>query len=115
MLASLTGVSLTFPDKQVLDNVSLTVHPGDRVALVGENGSGKTSLLRILAGRLRPDAGDVARARGVGIRHLEQDLANLPGDRSCYEAALEPFAALVSLEGRIEGLSAALSAAPDDR
>ena len=43
MLAQLKNVSLSFPDKSVLDEVSLTVYRGDRIALVGRNGSGKTS------------------------------------------------------------------------
>ncbi len=59
MLAQLKDISLSFPDKSVLDKVSLTVYPQDKLALVGENGSGKTSLFRILTGRLQPDAGEV--------------------------------------------------------
>jgi len=64
LLAQLSNVSLSFPDKKVLEDVSLTVHPGDRISLVGENGTGKTSLFRMLKGRLSPDAGEVSLARG---------------------------------------------------
>ncbi len=56
MLAQLKNISLSFPDKSVLDGVSLTVYRGDRIALVGRNGSGKTSLFRILTKVLQPDA-----------------------------------------------------------
>ena len=75
MLAQLRNVSLSFPDKRVLQDVSLTVYPGDRISLVGENGAGKTSLFRMLKGRLEPDSGEVSFARGVRIGYLEQDLA----------------------------------------
>jgi ATP-binding cassette subfamily F protein 3 len=116
MLARLESIHLSFPDKTVLEGVSLTVYPGDRIALVGENGSGKTSLFRMLTGRLKPDAGTVSFARGVRIGYLEQDFADLEGDgqRSCLEAALEPFAALVELERRMDQLSAALGRSQDD-
>ena len=59
MLAQLRNVSLSFPDKRVLQEVSLTVYPGDRISLVGENGAGKTSVFRMLMGRLAPDSGEV--------------------------------------------------------
>ena len=59
MLAQLKYITLSFPDKCVLDRVSLTVYRGDRIALVGRNGSGKTSLFRILTKVLQPDAGEV--------------------------------------------------------
>jgi len=110
MLAQLKDISLSFPDKSVLDGVSLTVYPKDRLALVGENGSGKTTLFRILTGHLEPDAGDVAFARGLRIGHLEQDFADLDREgHTCLEVALEPFAPLIRLEQRIDGLGAELA------
>lgn len=110
MLAQLTNVSLSFPDKKVLQDVSLTVYPGDRISLVGPNGAGKTSLFRMLTGRLRPDAGTVSWAGDVRIGHLEQDLPELVGgpERTCMEAALAPFAGLIALEKRLEDLAAKL-------
>ena len=101
MLAQLRNVSLSFPDKKVLDDVSLTVYPGDRISLVGENGAGKTSIFRMLKGRLAPDSGEVSLSRGIRIGYLEQDFAGMEEDpkRTCMEVALEPFRALIELEG----------------
>ena len=111
VLAQLTDVSLSFPDKKVLEGVSLTVYPGDRISLVGDNGAGKTSLFRMLAGDLRPDTGTVSLAGGIRIGYLEQDLADPAEDpeRTCMEAALEPFAYLVELEDRVQRLAAGLA------
>ena len=110
MLAQLKDISLSFPDKNVLDEASLTVYPRDKLALVGENGSGKTSLFRILTGHLQPDAGDVSFARGLRIGYLEQDFADLDGGgHTCLEVALEPFAPLIRLEQRIDHLGAELA------
>jgi ATP-binding cassette, subfamily F, member 3 len=107
VLAQLRNVSLSFPDKKVLQDISLTVYPGDRISLVGENGAGKTSLFRMLKERLKPDSGEVSFARGIRIGYLEQDFAGLDEDpkRTCMDAALEPFGRLLQLEKRIEGLS----------
>jgi ATP-binding cassette subfamily F protein 3 len=113
VLAQLRNISLSFPDKKVLQDISLTVYPGDRISLVGENGAGKTSLFRMLKGRLEPDSGEVSFARGVRIGYLEQDLAGVdenPG-RTCMDAALEPFGLLIELERAIERLSAKLAEA----
>jgi ATP-binding cassette, subfamily F, member 3 len=110
MLSQLKDISLSFSEKSVLDEVSFTVYPQDRLALVGENGSGKTSIFRILTGHLQPDAGDVSVARGLRIGHLEQDFADLDREgHTCLEVALEPFARLIRLEQRIDHLGAELA------
>lgn len=67
------GIRYEQPDKVLFDGLDVTVHRGDRVAVVGVNGSGKTTLLRILAGELAPDAGVVRFGRGVRITMLSQD------------------------------------------
>lgn len=107
MLAQLANVSLSFPDKKVIEDISLTVYPGDRISLVGANGAGKTSIFRMLKGRQTPDSGGVSFARGVRIGYLEQDFAGMAEDpqRTCMEAALEPFEPLIQLERRIERLA----------
>jgi ATP-binding cassette subfamily F protein 3 len=117
VLAQLRNVSLSFPDKKVLEDISLTIYPGDRISLVGENGAGKTSLFRMLKGRLAPDAGEVSFARGVRIGYLEQDFAGMEEAprRICMEVALEPFEPLIELEKRIERLASDLGEAGDGR
>jgi ATP-binding cassette subfamily F protein 3 len=111
LLARLEDISLFFPDKTVLEDVSLTIYPGDRIVLFGENGSGKTSLFCILTGRLKPNSGTVSLARGLRIGYLEQDFAALEDDRTCLEAALEPFGHLILLERCIASLSERLGQA----
>jgi ATP-binding cassette, subfamily F, member 3 len=115
VLAQLTNVSLSFPDKKVLEDVSLTVYPGDRISLVGENGAGKTSIFRILKGSLAPDSGEVSLSRGVRVGYLEQDFAGMEENpkRTCMEVALEPFGALIELEGWIEALTSELGEAKE--
>ena len=115
MLAQLRNVSLSFPDKKVLEDVSLTIYPGDGISLVGENGAGKTSIFRMLKETLAPDSGEVSLSRGVHIGYLEQDFAGMEEDtkRTCMEVALEPFGPLIELERRIEILASELGGAEE--
>jgi ATP-binding cassette subfamily F protein uup len=82
-------VSLAFDDVPLLRGVTWRLGPGDRVGLVGVNGSGKTSLLNILDGKLEPSAGSVERGATVRLAHLSQDTIELPGDLRVLESLEE--------------------------
>jgi zinc transport system ATP-binding protein len=71
---ALDGVSLAFGRRQVLENVSLKLHPGEIVTLIGPNGAGKTTLLRVALGLEKPDTGDVRLKPGLRLGYLPQRL-----------------------------------------
>jgi len=73
----LEDVTLSRGGRALVDRATMRLGPGDRVGLVGVNGSGKTSVLRLLAGETRPDAGRRRQGRTVRLAHLHQDLAGL--------------------------------------
>ncbi len=73
-LLSLRGVTLTFGGPRLLDRVDLQIERGDRLCVLGRNGEGKTSMLRLFAGELRPDEGLVERATGLRVAILQQDV-----------------------------------------
>jgi ATP-binding cassette subfamily F protein 3 len=87
-LISTEGLSVAPGERIILENVDLTIRGGDRVALVGENGSGKTSLLRTLLGELEPVEGTVYRSPAVRIGYLNQELlrTELPMDTTVLDA-----------------------------
>ena len=72
-LLSANDLALAYGYQRLLEAVTLSVAPGEKVGLVGRNGSGKTSLLRILAGHQNADAGDVSRRRGLRVGYLPQE------------------------------------------
>jgi len=71
-LLSLKDVSLAFGGPQVLDNVSLSIGKGLRAALTGRNGEGKSTLMKVIAGTLEPDGGEIVRAPGLKIVYVGQ-------------------------------------------
>ena len=72
ILVDLQNVALQGPDRAVLEDLYLTISSGDRIGVVGINGTGKSALLKIIAGELEPDSGDVRRGRSIQVGYLEQ-------------------------------------------
>lgn len=71
---TLRSASLAFSGPPILDGVDLVIEPGERIGLIGRNGAGKSSLLRVLEGRQALDDGEIVRRRGVTLAHLEQEI-----------------------------------------
>ncbi|MGO2793261.1 ATP-binding cassette domain-containing protein, partial [Microbacterium gubbeenense] len=109
-----SGVSITRGGRRVLDAVDLTVSPRSRLAIVGENGRGKTTLLHLLVGTLAPDEGTVRGAGSIGVAEQELDVApgTTVGDL-IGEAVAPSHAALRALEHATESLSSNAAGADD--
>ena len=88
ILVDAQGLGAARPNRPLYRDLSLTVSNGDRIGVVGINGSGKSTFLRMLAGDLDPEAGVVRRGRGARIGFLPQAPV-LPAD---YAAAVQPVA-----------------------
>ncbi|MEY6431610.1 ATP-binding cassette domain-containing protein [Thioalkalicoccus limnaeus] len=73
-LISLKNVTLSYGAPPLLDGIDLTIEPGERVCLIGRNGVGKSTLLKVLTGELAPDGGEVRRAPGAEIARLAQEI-----------------------------------------
>jgi len=73
-LVRFDNISLEFGDQPLLINANLTIEPGERICLIGRNGSGKTSLLRLITGEVQPDHGDIQYKNDLRISQLDQNL-----------------------------------------
>ena len=77
---NMQGISLAFIGVQIFDEVNLTIERGEKVGLVGRNASGKTTLLRLIEGSVKPDSGVVSFQKGIRTAYLTQEVPNdLPG------------------------------------
>jgi len=98
------GVRREIGELVILDSVTAALANGERVGLVGANGSGKTSLLRLAAGRDEPDAGSIVRKSGLAIgvlaqeSNLDPEFASAPSLRAAVRAGARE---LEGMEGRL--------------
>ncbi|WP_298742706.1 ABC-F family ATP-binding cassette domain-containing protein [uncultured Microbacterium sp.] len=103
---TVSGVSLMRGTTPVLNDVDLVVSPSSRVAIVGENGRGKSTLLHVLAGTLLPDSGTVQRIGTLGLAEQEMTAADSRTvGQAVAEAIAEPLAALAALDAAAGALA----------
>jgi ATP-binding cassette, subfamily F, member 3 len=113
-LAQFADVHFGYPGTEILVGASLLIKPGDRLALVGPNGTGKSTALRLLSGELSPDAGDVRVLGRQTVSYLKQS-QEFSGHGRLLDALLEPFADLQKLHDEMVALEPRLAAAdPSD-
>jgi ATP-binding cassette subfamily F protein uup len=87
-LVSLDGVTVAYGHLPLLDTVSLRVEPDERIAVIGRNGTGKSTLLKVLSGEMMPDSGVVWRQPGARAARLEQDVP-LSANRPVFDVVAE--------------------------
>ena len=112
-LVSSRDLSLAFGADVLFDGASFSIGPHDRIGLVGPNGTGKSTLLRILAGERAPDGGTLVFRRGSRIGYLPQDVSSLP-EGTIVESVLSSVPGRDALEGRLVATEAALAEAGTD-
>lgn len=108
---SINGLNKTFGATPILRNIGCFVHEGDKIALVGRNGTGKTTLVRIISGLEDYDSGDVAIARGAKLGYLSQTPVE-ELSLSLMEFASEAFSDIEALERELEELTGSMAHLP---
>ncbi len=108
MLLSVSNVAKSYGVDQILSGVTFRLDMREKVALVGRNGTGKTTLLKILTGQIEPDSGNVQFAKGAKIGYLRQEAPVTLG-RTVLEEAEEAVKKQLVLRGRLDELEAKLA------
>jgi ATP-binding cassette subfamily F protein 3 len=113
ILLAVDGVTKHYGPQPVLDGVTLDVRPGEKIGLVGPNGTGKTTLLKILAGQEQADGGSVELHPAARLRYLEQQ-PDFQSGRTLWAEAASALDELRGLVRQLEEAAHALAAATDE-
>lgn len=115
MLAGFNNVTFEFGSRIIVEDATWHIHPGERIGLIGYNGTGKSTLLKLFAGEYSPSAGTVERSRSTSIGYLHQDLLSFDTNDSILNVALDAFEKIKQLEKEIEDIGKQLEANHDDK
>ncbi len=108
MLITLQNIGVSFGEATILQNINLTLNARERVGVVGENGAGKTTFLRVLTGQLAPTAGEKRIGSHVETGYLEQN-GGLGTGKNLYDEAKEAYRPVLDKIEELEGLQHAMA------
>ena len=106
---SVQNLKVDFGGKVLFENVSFDVNPGEFVGLIGANGTGKTTLFKVITGEIEPTEGGAFIGRNVKVGYLEQHACH-GSVRTVYDEALSVFEHLMETERELEDIAAAIDA-----
>jgi ATPase subunit of ABC transporter with duplicated ATPase domains len=111
-LIRLNDVSVRFEKTQILRDAFFRLEPGDRVGLIGKNGSGKTTILKLILDQVAPDTGTVTLESGVTIGYFSQ-FSELDGSSTITEVLNGLFVPITAIEAELASIDAAIAVATD--
>jgi ATP-binding cassette subfamily F protein 3 len=103
-MLNIHNLSISFQGEYLFEDITFKLSPGDRIGLIGKNGAGKSTMLKILAKELEPDSGQIAADKNLSIGFLKQDIDFVFG-RTVLEESYEAFHEIKALEARMEEIN----------
>ncbi len=104
MLAGLQNLTFEFGARAIVEDATWHVHPGERIGLMGYNGTGKSTLLKLFAGEYQPSKGTVEKSKTTTIGYLHQDLLSFDTNDSILQVAMGAFERVMQVQKEIEQL-----------
>lgn len=101
-MISINNLSYYLGSRALFENASLHIKPKDKIGLIGLNGTGKSTLLKLITGQLQKDSGDISMAKECSIGFLNQDLLSFQSDESILSVAMEAFADVIEIQHKID-------------
>ncbi|HEY8690701.1 MAG TPA: ABC-F family ATP-binding cassette domain-containing protein [Chitinophagaceae bacterium] len=114
MLLGLQNVTFEFGARVIVEDATWHIQPNERIGLIGYNGTGKSTLLKVFTGQYLPSAGTVEKSRDTTIGFLHQDLLSFDTDDSILQVALGAFENVLKLEKEIEAIGIELEQNSDE-
>ena len=111
-MINISNISLSFGARTLLNDISFTIAPGDRIGLIGRNGAGKSSLLKIISGEYSPDKGNISKPNQSTIGILKQDILEKKGI-SIRQEVRSSFIKIKRLEEQLAEINVALETRTD--
>ncbi|MGQ0737949.1 MAG: ABC-F family ATP-binding cassette domain-containing protein [Bacteroidota bacterium] len=108
-------MTFEFGARLIVEDATWHIQPGERIGLIGYNGTGKSTLLKLLVGEYQPSGGTVERSRTTSIGYLHQDLLSFDTNDSILQVALGAFEKVLQLEKEIEELGKELEKTGDEK
>src|SRR5450432_277066 len=102
MLAGFQNMTFEFGARTILEDATWHIQPGEHIGLIGYNGTGKSTLLKLLAGEYTPSGGTVERSRNTSIGYLHQDLLSFDTGDSILKVAMGAFEKVLTVEKELE-------------
>ncbi|MDX1316709.1 MAG: ATP-binding cassette domain-containing protein [Xanthomarina gelatinilytica] len=103
-MLNIHNLSISFQGEYLFEDITFKLSPGDRIGLIGKNGAGKSTMLKILAKELEPDSGQIAADKNLSIGFLKQDIDFELG-RTVLEESYEAFKDIKTLEAKIDDIN----------
>ncbi len=111
-MINIQNLSIQYGGKFLFDDISFSITDNDRIGLVGKNGAGKSTMLKIIMGEMRPENGSIQMDNNTTLGYLPQDMKMNPTE-SVYEETAKAFSQLQALEKRADDLLIQLDEHPD--
>ena len=113
-ILSIQNMSFGFPSEDIFDNVTFSIYEKDRVAIIGANGTGKTTLIKLILGKETPNKGNINLLRGITIGYLSQEVIQSE-ENTLYDEALLVFKDLIRIEKELQILEEKIAQNPNDQ
>jgi ATP-binding cassette subfamily F protein 3 len=107
-MLSLNNISFEFGGRYLFEEASWQINPGEKIGLIGANGTGKSTLLRIINGEYSLESGTVSKLKNLSIGFLNQDLLSYDSEKNILDVAMEAFGKQLQLHEEIETILARL-------
>ena len=115
MLLGLQNLTFEFGARTIVEDATWHIQPGERIGLIGYNGTGKSTLLKVLTGQYSPAKGTVEKGRETTIGFLNQDLLGFETDESILEVAMGAFERVKAIEKEMDIVGAELEKTGDEK
>ena len=111
-MISINSLSVEFSAKSLFDNISYVINPRDRIALVGKNGAGKSTMLKIIAGMQQPTSGNVSVPADITVGYLPQQMV-IEDSLTVVEEVRKAFSHIAAMQDKLDAMSSELAERTD--